>query len=111
LLAFPGGKVEEQDEISHCDVFQTAVKREVLEEVGLILEDPLTYVTTSYFTGNHEIPVIDVLFHCRLEKTCPDVKPSRREVANYYWMDAMAINQAENAPEWLKHYISLMPAS
>ena len=108
LLSFPGGKVEEQDEINHFDLLRSAVKREVLEEVGLILTDPITYVTSSYFMGDGEVPVIDSIFYCRLEKIYPDIKASKREVANYYWMDAEAIYKADNAPEWIKLYVKLI---
>jgi 8-oxo-dGTP diphosphatase len=104
LLAFPGGKVEEQD--IQGDVLINAVKREVWEEVGINLEDPIHYVTSSCFMDRFGNPVIDAIFHCRLEKSSATVTASEREVPAYYWMTKDEIMAADNSPEWLKHYLN-----
>ena len=107
-LSFPGGKVDPQDEASPYDILRNAVKREVLEEVGLILEDPIQYVTSSYFfVPKNDMHVIDTIFYCKLEKTIAHVIPSPREVPAYYWMSPQEIETAYNAPVWLKQYIKL----
>ncbi len=49
LLSFPGGKFETTDGNESRDALLHAVKREVFEEVGLKLQDPINYVTSSYF--------------------------------------------------------------
>jgi hypothetical protein len=36
----------------------------------------------------------------------PTVIASKLEVPEYYWMNRDEINRAENAPEWLKQYIT-----
>lgn len=46
LLSFAGGKVEEQDEINNFDILRAAVKREMLEELGLNLTGNIDYVTS-----------------------------------------------------------------
>lgn len=104
LLAFPGGKVDENDEHHEWDMLRHAAKREVREEVGLDLKDDLHYATSTYFTINDDKPlhVICTLFHCVLDKTDMAVCPSPREVAAYSWLTVDAINQAHNAPPWLK---------
>ncbi|ARN85361.1 NUDIX hydrolase [Candidatus Nucleicultrix amoebiphila] len=105
-LAFPGGKVEEQDEKNTTDALIHALKREVQEEVGLILNDPLHYVTSCYFfVEKTQMPVIDVIFHCRLKNTLVDVKASQREVPEFYWMSKEDIEKHENTPPWLKKYM------
>lgn len=108
LLAFPGGKIDEQDELHHFDLLRNAVKREILEEVGLILLDPIHYVSSSYFVDSHGNQVIATIFHCMLNKTVLNVIPCKREVPEYYWMDQAEINQATNAPDWLKNDVALI---
>ncbi len=108
LLAFPGGTVEGQQETDHYDVLRSAVKREIFEEVGLILEDPLIYVTSSYFTIADGTQVIHSVFYCKLDKTVINVVPSPREVPEYYWMTREQIHAASNTPEWLKRYVDLI---
>lgn len=104
LLAFPGGKVEEIDEQNEGDILRFAAKREILEEVGLDLKDGLKYIISNYFIGssNAKVPVIDTIFHCKIEKTDLTINPSPREVPEYYWLTEEEINHALNAPEWLK---------
>lgn len=104
LLAFPGGKVEEIDEQNEWDILRFAAKREILEEVGLDLKDDLKYITNNYFVGSSNVVahVIDTIFHCKIEKTDLKVNASAREVPEYYWLTEEEINQAHNAPEWLK---------
>ncbi len=104
LLAFPGGKVEHQD--GGGNILVEAVKREVFEEVGLDLVDPVQFVTSSYFRDSHQEHVLDVIFHCKLEKTKTEVKPSLREVPEHYWMTMDEILAHQDSPPWLKHYLS-----
>lgn len=108
LLSFPGGKFDPQDEISEWDVLRLAAKREIFEEVGLTLLDPLQYVTSNYFIDSDAIPVIDSVFYCNLNKTIPNVVASQREVPEYYWMTPAEINSAVNSPGWLKKYVELI---
>ena len=104
-LSFPGGKVEYKDGGEKLDVLSEAVKREVLEEVGLKLIDPIHFVTSSYFIANQE-HVVDVLFYCNIENSTCKVTPSLREVPEYYWLTTNEAVIHANAPAWLKHYFS-----
>lgn len=47
LLSFPGGKLETNDANNSDDVAKSAVRREIFEEVGLDLVDPINYVRTN----------------------------------------------------------------
>jgi 8-oxo-dGTP diphosphatase len=106
LLSFPGGKVEESDAVDDGScVLENAVKREILEEVGLTLEDPLHYVTTAIFDFR-DSKVMNHVFYCKLDKTIPNIKPSPREVPEYYFMDFETLEKKENAPIWLKSYFT-----
>ena len=105
LFAFPGGKVDEEDHQGDGDILCRAVKREVEEEVGLRLLDPLRYVTSNFFMLTDGTLVIDSIFHCYIKETSPKVIPSEREVLEYFWMSKDDIDQAEDAPIWLKKYV------
>ncbi len=108
LLSFPGGTVDKKDEANPHDVLRNAVEREIFEEVGLILKDPIDYITTSYFINTAGVPVMHSIFHCKLNKTSPEVKALWDEVSEYYWMTTDQIAQAKNAPEWLLRYVRLI---
>lgn len=108
LLSFPGGKFDPQDEMNEWDVLRLAAQREIFEEVGLTLLDPVQYVTSNYFIDSDAIPVIDSIFYCNLNKTIPNVVASQREVPEYYWMTPAEINSAVNSPAWLKKYVKLI---
>ena len=105
LLAFPGGKVEEIDEQNEWNILRFAAKRQVLEEVGLDLQDELKYIISNYFVDSIGAHVIDTIFHCKIEKTDLTINASAREVQQYYWLTEEEINQANNAPAWLKKYV------
>lgn len=110
LLAFPGGKVElEADNhgLAH-DLLKDAAKREVLEEVGIALKDPLIYATSNFFMADNT-PVVDVIFFCSLDKTNPRVNPSPREVAAYEWMTKEQIEQSDKNSPWVKAYLNALP--
>lgn len=109
LLAFPGGTVELDDGQNHQDILVEAAKREVKEEVGITVLDPLKFVTSSCFLDEKtKIPVIDSIFHCVMKKTQNHVTADKREVPEYYWLTRKEIHQHELSPPWLKHYISLI---
>jgi 8-oxo-dGTP diphosphatase len=113
LLAFPGGKVEEIDEQNEWDILRFAAKREALEEVGLDIKDDLKYITNNYFVGSSNVAahVIATIFHCKIEKTDLTINPSVHEVPEYYWLTEEEINNAHNAPEWLKKSVQYIRQS
>ena len=106
LLAFPGGKVEFEDGQNNNDILIEAVKREVLEEVGLQLIDPIQFVISSYFIASDNEHVLDVIFHCELEKTIAKVQASSREVPHFYWLTRSEIEMHQQTPVWLKRYMA-----
>ncbi|MCC2646935.1 MAG: hypothetical protein K0R02_1000 [Rickettsiaceae bacterium] len=110
-FSFPGGKVEELDEADNFDMLKSAVKREIFEEVGLKLIDPIKYITSSYFASSIGVQIIDNIFYCKVEQTAPKIIPSEREVAEYHWLSIDEINAAENSPDWLKKYIEMIKES
>ena len=107
LLAFPGGKFDIEDgEGGNNDAIKAAIKREVQEEVGLDLTDPLNYVTTRYFSNAAEDwHVVNIIYHCKIDKTKLEVKPSPREVPEYYWLSHEELLERDNCPHWLAKYM------
>jgi 8-oxo-dGTP diphosphatase len=105
LLSFPGGKFEISDAINSKDAVKSGVKREVLEEVGIDLIDPINYIRTNYFVGEAGEPVIIIIYHCKLSKTSTSVIPSPSEVEEYFWLSCSDIVAKNNCPPWLKDYL------
>ncbi len=106
LLSFPGGKIEITDGDDGEDVLVQAARREVYEEVGLKLEPPIRYVTSSCFidtkTGDH---IVDVIFHCKLETAPGELQVCPREVPCYFWLTREDLLRAPNSPDWLLQYL------
>lgn len=106
LLSFPGGKVEFSDAQEGEDILIRAVKREIFEEVGLRLEGPIHYITSSSFpdstTGD---PVIDVVFYCSMTQVPEILNVCLREVPNYYWFNREEAASQPNCPDWLVRYM------
>jgi 8-oxo-dGTP pyrophosphatase MutT (NUDIX family) len=105
-LAFPGGKVDFADGSEERNILEVAAKREVFEEVGLELVDPLRFVTSASFTVSPEKVILDVIFHCKIKQTVVRVKASPREVPEYFWLSPEEIAAHESSPPWLRRYIS-----
>jgi 8-oxo-dGTP diphosphatase len=85
-------------------MLRSAVKREVFEEVGLLLEDDLNYIVSNYFVDSFGAHVIDTIFHCKIQKTKLEISASKLEVAEYSWMTREEVDQAENGSPWMKKY-------
>jgi 8-oxo-dGTP diphosphatase len=107
LLSFAGGKVEEQDETHSFDMLRAAVRREMLEEVGLDLTEKIDYITSEYFVESSGVCIINNLFHYKYD-VIPTVIPCEREVPWFAWMTKEEIHTAENSPPWLKTLIDLI---
>ena len=106
ILSFPGGKVDYSDGENAADILVNAVKREVFEELGLQLIDPLRYVTSSFFVDTvTERKVLDTIFLCDIKKTKLTIIPSKREVAAFHWLTFEEINRHANCPPWLGKYL------
>lgn len=108
MLAFPGGGVEIADGIDF-DVLTNTTRREVFEEVGLTIVDPLKYIASDYFIDSKtNAPSIFVLFHCKIINTKLELNISTREVAEYDWLSKSEIIVRDNCPEWLAKYLNLL---
>jgi 8-oxo-dGTP pyrophosphatase MutT (NUDIX family) len=61
-LTFPGGKLDVGAGLS--DALEATARREAMEEVGLLLDDPVVYVESHTF-HTPDIPVLDVVMLAR----------------------------------------------
>ena len=68
-------------------MLETAVRREVLEETGIIVSAELEYVRSVAFSMNDRTPVVDVLFIGEYVKGEPQIT-DLDEVADIRWMTA-----------------------
>ncbi len=105
VLAFPGGKVEIED--GPIDVLETAVRREVLEETGIIVSAELEYVRSVVFSMNDGTPVVDVLFMGEYREGEPRIT-DLDEVADIRWMTADEVLATNEIRPWLKEAIALL---
>ncbi|GIP64603.1 hypothetical protein J32TS6_31580 [Virgibacillus pantothenticus] len=102
MLSLVGGKVEIEGNSS--DILERTVKREIFEEVGVIVKDRLNYVhSTSFLTDTGE-NVVNIVFLC--EYYSGDAFPkSHNEVEKVLWLTTEEILSHPNSPIYLKESI------
>ncbi len=101
-LALVGGKVEVLSAVD--GVLEEALKREVMEEVGVEV-DVIDYLESKAFFADSGRVVVGIGFLCRYkngEARCAD----KDEVAEVYWATASNIDGNHNAPGYLKQTIA-----
>ena len=102
-ISFVGGKIDETGDI--VNILEKTLIREIDEEVGVEVEDQMTYVNSSLFIAVEQ-PVIDIVFLCKYKSGVP-YRKSPDEVAKVYWMTIEDVRNHLNIPVWLKHNIIL----
>ncbi|CAM3726970.1 NUDIX hydrolase [Mesobacillus thioparans] len=101
-LSLVGGTVE--NEGFSKDLLERTLKREMLEEVGIGINEKMNYLRSSSFVLPDGREVLDIVFHCVIESGDPFAK-SPDEVEAIYWMTAEEIYAHPKAPIWLKESI------
>lgn len=99
MLAFPGGKVEDQGEMEA--VLEETLRREVREETGVEVRGPMKYVKSNLFEADDGDPVVNLLFLCRYAGGEP-LPTDPAEVEDLFWMSAAQLLADERAPEWTR---------
>ncbi|MEC5426089.1 NUDIX domain-containing protein [Virgibacillus sp. C22-A2] len=102
LLSLVGGKVDQEGNSS--DILERTVKREIYEEVDVMVKDQLTYVHSTSFVADSGENVIDIVFLCEYESGNAMPK-SPDEVEAVSWMTARQVYEHPNAPDYLKESI------
>jgi 8-oxo-dGTP diphosphatase len=104
ILSFPGGKVENAGVCSH--ILEATLRREVLEETGILIQEQVHYLESKSFLFNDGLPVVDIVFLCEYASgeaavTDPD------EVAGVHWMTAAEILTHPKSPPWMPASLEL----
>lgn len=98
-LSVPGGKVE--DSAPQGDILEQTVRREIMEEVGIEVEEELHYVESKLFSLPSGIHVIDIVFLCRYRSGTPRIADSA-EVAEIAWMRPDEVLAHPKTPPWTR---------
>jgi 8-oxo-dGTP pyrophosphatase MutT (NUDIX family) len=94
-LTFPGGKVENADFMDN--VLEETLRREILEKVGVEVQEDMVYVESHSFVGDGE-PVVDIVFLCHY-LSGEAVPGDPDEVQSVHWMSFEEIIQHPDTPE------------
>jgi 8-oxo-dGTP diphosphatase len=102
MITLVGGKVDlEGDSV---DILERTIKREIIEEVGIEINDKVHYVQSTSFVTDKGINVVDIVFLC--EYSTGNAYPkSHDEVEQVYWMTYQEIMDHPHAPIWPKESI------
>jgi 8-oxo-dGTP diphosphatase len=101
-LSLVGGTAENEGNTS--DLLERTLKRELYEEVGIVIKDRMQFVRNTTFMLIDGREVLDLVFLCEIESGEPFVK-SPDEVEKVLWMTAEEINSHPKSPIWLKESI------
>jgi 8-oxo-dGTP diphosphatase len=102
LLSLVGGKVEMEG--NSTDILERTVKREILEEVGIVVKENLKYVLSTSFVADSGENVIDIVFLCEYASGEPFAK-SPDEVETVKWLTCSEIINDPKVPSFLKESI------
>ncbi|WHY79867.1 NUDIX domain-containing protein [Neobacillus sp. WH10] len=102
MLSLVGGKVDIEGNSS--DILERTVKREILEEVGVIVKDRLDYVHSTSFVTDTGENVVDIVFLCK-HYSGEAFPKSPDEVAKVLWLTTEEVLSHPKAPIYLKESI------
>ncbi len=97
-LGFPGGKVDPDP--AAPNVLEETARREVLEEIGLVLDDPVVYVASHTFAVGDDV-VLDVVMLARSTSGEPEAA-SPGEVACVEWLPYDAFRDDVRTQPWTR---------
>lgn len=103
-LGFPGGKVDPEPATAH--ILEETARREVMEEVGLTLDDPVIYVESHTFAIGEAI-VLDVVMLARSMSGNP-YPASPEEVASVVWLPYEAFRDDPRTPPWTRDSLAIV---
>lgn len=103
-LGFPGGTVDPHP--STPDTLEETARREVLEEVGLHLDDPIVYLESHTFAIGDET-VLDVVMLARSTAGEP-YAASPDEVAGVEWLAFEALRDDPRTQAWTRGSLHLV---
>jgi 8-oxo-dGTP pyrophosphatase MutT (NUDIX family) len=97
-LALVGGTVDHEGDSQ--DILERPLRRELFEEVGVEVKEPILYVRNTSFVLANGKEVVDIVFLCEFDTGEPYAK-SPDEVESIHWMTTdEIINHKE-----IQHYV------
>lgn len=103
ILAGPGGKVEVEGAEPVEDVVEMTARREVLEEIGIVIDEvQLTYVESGYFRADDGDPVINIVVAGAMPEAAEPYAVSDEEVAGLLWLTAEEAQDHPKCPPWTR---------
>ena len=106
-ISLVGGRVETTG-FSH-DVLEQSLKREVMEEINVSLQEKMQYLWSSCITTKKGEQVVTVVFLCAYESGEIGIG-EEDEVADILYLDTDVILESEDIPEYVKKSIQLAAA-
>jgi 8-oxo-dGTP pyrophosphatase MutT (NUDIX family) len=103
-VGFPGGKVD--PEFPVANMLEATARREVLEETGLLLDDPVVYVESHTF-GTDDEAVLDVVMLARALTGTP-YAASPDEVETVEWLTFDALMEHPDVQPWTRESLVLV---
>lgn len=103
-LTLIGGKVELFENPDQDDILENTLRREILEEVTIEIEDEMEYIDSVAFSTDDGYPVVDVVFLCKYRGGTPSIGDAD-EVASLHWMSPQEIIRSSEVPEWTRRSI------
>ena len=104
ILSLVGVKVELFENPNQHDVLENTLRREILEEVTIEIENKMEYIESVAFLADSGEPVVDVVFLCKYKKGTPSIG-DKVEVAGTHWMTPEEILNSSLVPEWTRRSI------
>jgi 8-oxo-dGTP diphosphatase len=105
-LGFPGGKVDLDAPLA--DALEETARREVIEEVGLVLDGAIHYVESHTFRIEDTV-VLDVVMLAQSTSGQP-YPASPDEVASVAWLTAPELANDPRTQEWTRQSLALAEA-
>ncbi len=106
-LSFVGGKVDETRNVEN--VLEDELRREILEEVGVIVTEEMYYCGSTHFTADDGDRVVDVVFLCQIESGETRIADID-EVAEILWLTVDEITAHPRLPPWVQRDIQRVEA-
>lgn len=103
ILCLPGGKVELEAERE--GILERSVRREVMEETGVDVEEAMHYVQSKTFVLGEGRRVLDAMFLCRYRSGA--ARPDGEESQEVLWLTAEELSVRPDAAAWLVRSIAL----
>lgn len=98
-----GGTLEFEKDMKNS--LEENLKREIIEEVGIEIENEMKYVESKSFATDNNHEVLDIVFLCKYKDGEAKVKSD--EIANVFWLTTEEIMTHPNTPPWIKQSIKL----